>query len=167
MSWGHTLILNFWRWCIIISWSWALLQKPAALHIFENFTASYGTPKVNYRVHKSNPLVHILSHIKPVHTIQSYLTCILILSAHLRFGLPSGLFPSGFPTNILNTFLFGPLKATCPAYLILLDLIILIILGEEYTIMQFSPTSRHSISLRSKYSPRHPVLENPQSMFLP
>jgi hypothetical protein len=23
------------------------------------------------------------------------------MSTHLRFGLPSGLFPSGFPTNIL------------------------------------------------------------------
>jgi hypothetical protein len=27
---------------------------------------------------------------------------------HLRLGLPSGLFPSGFPTNILYTFLFSP-----------------------------------------------------------
>jgi hypothetical protein len=28
-------------------------------------------------------------------------------------------------------------------------------------IMQFSPTSRHFISLRSKYSSQHPVLEHP------
>jgi hypothetical protein len=28
------------------------------------------------------------------------------LSTHLRLGLPSGLFPSGFPTNILYAFLF-------------------------------------------------------------
>jgi hypothetical protein len=27
------------------------------------------------------------------------------LSTHLRLGLPSGLFPSGFPTNILYSFL--------------------------------------------------------------
>jgi hypothetical protein len=26
------------------------------------------------------------------------------LSIHLRFGLPSGLFPSAFPTNILCAF---------------------------------------------------------------
>jgi hypothetical protein len=32
-------------------------------------------------------------------------------------------------------------------------------------IMQFSPTSRH-FSLQSKYSPQHPVLIHPQSMFL-
>jgi hypothetical protein len=28
------------------------------------------------------------------------------LSTHLRLGLPSGLFLSGFPTNILHEFLF-------------------------------------------------------------
>jgi hypothetical protein len=33
--------------------------------------------------------------------------------------------------------------------------------------MQFSPTSHHVIPLRSKYSPQHPVLKHPQSMFLP
>jgi hypothetical protein len=33
--------------------------------------------------------------------------------------------------------------------------------------MQFSLTSYHFISPRSKYSPQHPVLKHPQSMFLP
>jgi hypothetical protein len=33
---------------------------------------------------------------------------ILTLSTHLRLGLPSGLFPSGFPTNNLYAFLFPP-----------------------------------------------------------
>jgi hypothetical protein len=32
----------------------------------------------------------------------------LILSTWLRLGLPSGLFPSGFPTNVLYAFLFSP-----------------------------------------------------------
>jgi hypothetical protein len=36
----------------------------------------------------------------PHHPILS----ILILRTHLRLGLPSGLFPSSFPTNILYTF---------------------------------------------------------------
>jgi hypothetical protein len=56
-------------------------------------------PKVHYRVHKSPPLVPILSQIDSVYTIPFYLRSILILSTHLRLPLPSGLFPSGFPTK--------------------------------------------------------------------
>jgi hypothetical protein len=56
------------------------------------------------------------------------------LSTHLRLGLPSGVFPSG--NNILYSFLFSHIRAPCPAHLILLDLIILIILGEEYKLWQ-------------------------------
>jgi hypothetical protein len=65
----------------------------------------------------------------PHHPILSVLRSILILFTHLRLGLRSGLFPSSFPTNILYS---SSIRAACPAHLILLDLIILIILGEEY-----------------------------------
>jgi hypothetical protein len=39
------------------------------------------------------------------------------LSTHLRLGLPSGFFPSGFPTNILYAFL-SPHSCymTCPSH---------------------------------------------------
>jgi hypothetical protein len=57
---------------------------------------------------------------------------ILILSIHPHLGLPSGLLFSGFPTNILNAFLFSLIRATCPGHFVLLDLIILIMFCKEY-----------------------------------
>jgi hypothetical protein len=57
---------------------------------------------------------------------------VTILFIHLCLGLTSRLFPSGFLTNNLHAVLFFPIRATCPAHLILHDLIILIILDEEY-----------------------------------
>jgi hypothetical protein len=54
-----------------------------------------------------------------------------MLSIHLRLGLTSGLFPSCFSPNNLYYFLFSPIPATCPAHLIQLDWINLILLGEE------------------------------------
>jgi hypothetical protein len=61
-----------------------------------------------------------------------------MLSSHLCLGLLSGLFPYGFLTKILYTFLISPMCAMWPTYLILFDLITLIIFGEEYTLQNSS-----------------------------
>jgi hypothetical protein len=106
----------------------------------------------------------------PSHLIS--LRSILILSIHLRLGLPSGLYPSGFPPNTLYAFIVFHIRATNPAHLILLDLIIIIIFGEEYkswssSVCSFFLNFCHSISLLSKYSPQHPVLKHSKAIFLP
>jgi hypothetical protein len=51
----------------------------------------------------------------PHHPIS--LRSILILSTHIRLGLPSGLFPSGFPTNIIYSVyvIFPPLPISRPS----------------------------------------------------
>jgi len=55
----------------------------------------------------------------------------LILSSHLRLGLPCSLFPSGFPFKTLYKPLPSPIRATYQAHPILLDFISRTILGEE------------------------------------
>jgi hypothetical protein len=86
--------------------SWAFLEKPQAANCAateELPNISY-KPKVYYHVHMSPPLVHIQSQINPVHTNPFSLSKINLYINHLRLGLPSGLFPTGLPTNILDAF---------------------------------------------------------------
>jgi hypothetical protein len=68
-------------------------------------------PKVHYRIHKCPPPVSILSQFNP-HTTSW--RSILILSSHLRLGLRTSPFPSGFPTKTLYTPLPSPTTRPVP-----------------------------------------------------
>jgi len=82
-------------------------------------------PKLHYRVHKGQLLVPIMSQMNSVQTFSSIsLRSVLILSSHLRLGLPNGpFFPSGLPTKMLYALVISPRSATCLVHLILLNLI--------------------------------------------
>jgi hypothetical protein len=86
--------------------------------------------KVQYRIHKMPLFWPRAIQSRPPHSIAP--RSILTLSTQQRIGLPSALFPCGFPTNSLHAFRFSAIRATCPAHRILLNLTILIILGEEH-----------------------------------
>jgi hypothetical protein len=71
----------------------------------------FSNPKVHYCVHNSLPQVHILTQMNPFYTSNPIsLRSVPIVSSHLPLGLPSSLFPSGFPTKILYAFLISPMR---------------------------------------------------------
>jgi hypothetical protein len=88
--------------------------------------------KVHHSIHKSLLPVPILSQLNPLNPSPR---SILIPSYHLHLSLPSGIFPSGFPAKTLYTFLSSPKHATCPAHLILLYVICIMMFSDEYKLL--------------------------------
>jgi hypothetical protein len=149
-----------------------LLEKLTVTQLVKKFIAFYGTQRFT--------TVFIARHwsLMWARCIQSTtfhpisLRSILILFSHLRLGLPSSLYPSGFPTRTLYAFPISPMRLTCTAYLILPDLMTLnniwwILQFTKLLVMQSSLASCHFIPPMSKYSAEHPVLIRPHSMLFP
>ena len=131
------------------------------------------SPKVHYRIHKCPPPAQSwASSIQPTSPHPTSWRYIVIIFSHLRLGLPSGLFPSGFPTKTLYMPPLSPIRATWPPHLILLDFINRTILGEDYRSLISSLCSfLHSPVTSSLIGPNvllntH-ILKHPKPTFLP
>ena len=118
---------------LLTPWCRVLLEQLTGLQLVKKFPAFHGTRRF---ITALTTVRHLsLSWASPIQSINPHpisWRSILILSTHLRPGFPSGLFPSGFPTKTLYTPLSSPIRATCPAHLILLHFITRTILGEQY-----------------------------------
>ena len=81
-----------------------VLEKLTGLQLVKKFPAFHGTRR---SITALTSVRHLsLSWASPIQSIYPHPTSwisILILSTLLRLGLPSGLFPSGFPTKTLYT----------------------------------------------------------------
>ena len=103
------------------------------LQLVKKFPAFHGTRRFITALNKRPPPVSILGQPNPVHIPTSY-----VLEIHPNIIHPSMLrspqcslslrLPHQDPLHPLSS----PIRATCPAYLILLDFITRTILGEEY-----------------------------------
>jgi hypothetical protein len=135
-----------------------ILPKLITVHIVKKFPTFYRTQKTCYHVYNSLLLVPVPSQMNPVHTLPPYF-----------LSLSSGPFPSGF--LILCALLNTSICAKCLFQLILLHFTILIF-GANYEAPQYAIFSCLlslvlSLSLWSKYSSQHPVLEHLQFMLFP
>ena len=88
--------------CLLTPWCRVLLEKLIGLQLVKKFPSFHGTRR--FITSLTNVRHLSLSWASPIQSIYPHSTfwrSILILSTHLRLGLPSGLFPSGFPTKTL------------------------------------------------------------------
>ena len=129
--------------------TYSLVQSPweaNCLQLVKKFPVFYGTRRF---ITALTSVRHLsLSWASPIQSTYPHPTSwrsSLILSTHLRLGLPSGLFLSGSPTKTLYIPLSSPIRATCPAQRILLNFI----------------TRTYWVSITNHLAPRYAVTSIP------
>ena len=126
-----------------------LLEKLTGVQLVKKFPAFHGTRRFITALTSVRHLsLYWASPIQSIYTHPTSWRSILILSAHLPLGLPSGLFPSGFLSKTLFTP-SSPIRDTCPAHLILLGFITHTILGQVYKSFSFSLCNFHHSTVTS------------------
>ena len=143
----------FGKWCCLSSWTCVKFWMVTEIEMFESANTKalwmvvWGGADKSLaqpgRKQATATKIGVYSTYTPwssvhLHTIQSMPSLptswsfTLILFSKLCVGLPSGLLPPGLPTKTLYAHLLSRIHDTCPALLILLDLITWIIFGEKY-----------------------------------
>ena len=96
---------------LLTPWSRVLLQKLTGLQLLKKFPTFQGTRRF---ITALTSVRHLsLSWASPIQSIYPHPTVwrsILIISTHLRLGLPSGVFHSGFTTKTLYNPLSSPIR---------------------------------------------------------
>jgi hypothetical protein len=118
-------------------WNRVLREKLTGFYPVKKFPTYYGNRWLFAAFTRTRH--QSLSCTRSIHYMLLHLTSrrsFLILSSHLRLGLTSGLFASGFPTNNLVHLFSHSYVLHAPLYLVILDLITQIIFGEEYRYLQ-------------------------------
>jgi hypothetical protein len=87
---------------LLTPWSRVLLEKLTGFQLVKKFPEFYGIRRFMTAITSVRQLsLFWASSIQPMPPHPNSWRSILILSSHLHLGLPSGLFPSGFPTKTL------------------------------------------------------------------